>query len=74
MTVVPHPLYFSVASIEAKMKGRYFDRIEVNEAESQAVLNNLTDHDFQDAFKAWQKRWERCIWAEGDYFEGDGGQ
>jgi hypothetical protein len=40
----------------------------------KAVLNTLTDHDFQDAFKNWQKRWERCIHAEGDYFEGDGGQ
>jgi hypothetical protein len=47
------------------------------EAESQSVLNTLTEHDFQDAFKKWQKRWERrelCIRAEGDYFEGDGGQ
>jgi hypothetical protein len=22
----------------------------------------------------WQKRWKRCIRAEGDFFEGDGGQ
>jgi hypothetical protein len=29
---------------------------------------------FQDAFKIWQKLWERCISAEGNYFEGDGGQ
>jgi hypothetical protein len=42
------------------------------EAESQAVLNTLTEHDFQDAFKNWQKLWERCICAEGDYFEVDG--
>jgi hypothetical protein len=27
------------------------------EAESQAVLNTLTEHDFQDAFTKWQKRW-----------------
>jgi hypothetical protein len=46
----------------------------VTEAEAQAVLNTLTEHDFQEAFKKWQKRWERCIRAEGDYFEVDGGQ
>jgi hypothetical protein len=34
------------------------------EAESQAVLNILTEHDFQDAFKKWQKSWERCIRVE----------
>jgi hypothetical protein len=40
---------------------------------AQAVLNTLTEHHFQDAFMKWQKRWERCIRAEEDYFEGDGG-
>jgi hypothetical protein len=40
----------------------------------QAVLNTLTDRDFQDAFKIWQKCWEGCISAEWDYFEGEGGQ
>jgi hypothetical protein len=44
----------------------------VLEAESQAVVNTLTEHDFQDTFKKWQKLWKRCIRLEGDYFEGDG--
>jgi hypothetical protein len=43
-------------------------------AESHAVLNVLTERDFQDAFKKWQKHRERCIRAEGYYFKGDGGQ
>jgi hypothetical protein len=30
----------------------------VIEAESQAVLNTLTEKDFQDAFKKWHKYWE----------------
>jgi hypothetical protein len=30
-----------------KQIGRHFDTIEVIEAESQAVLNTLTKHDFQ---------------------------
>jgi hypothetical protein len=46
----------------------------VIEVDSQAVLNTLTEHNFQDAFKKWQKRWERGIWAEGDYFYGFGEQ
>jgi hypothetical protein len=41
---------------------------------TQAVLNTLTEHNFQDAFKKWQKRWEGWICVEGDYFKGDGGQ
>jgi hypothetical protein len=42
--------------------------IEVIEAESQAVLNTLTEHNFENAFKNCQKRWERCISVEEDYF------
>jgi hypothetical protein len=52
MTVVPHPSYFSVfPRLKIKLKGCHFDTTEVTEAESQAVLNTLTEHDFQDAFK-----------------------
>jgi hypothetical protein len=32
------------------------------------------EHDFPDAFKKWQKRWEQCIFSEGNYFEDDRGQ
>jgi hypothetical protein len=46
----------------------------VIEAESQALLYTLTEHDFQDAFKKWKKRWERCIHTEEGYFNVDGGQ
>jgi hypothetical protein len=34
-----------------KLKCRRIDTTEVIEAESQAELNTLTEHDFQDAFK-----------------------
>jgi hypothetical protein len=60
--------------LKIKLSGPHFDTIEVIETELQAVLNTLTEHDFQGAFKKWQKCWEWCIYAEGDYFEGNGGQ
>jgi hypothetical protein len=50
------------------------DTFEVIETECQAGLNTLTEHDFRDVFKKRMKRWDRCIRAERDYFEGDGGQ
>jgi hypothetical protein len=37
--------------LQLKLKVRQFDPTEVIEEESQAVLNTLTKHDFQDAFK-----------------------
>jgi hypothetical protein len=52
MTVDPHPPYISLfPRLKIKMKGRHFDTTEVIEAESQAVLNSLTEHDFQGAFR-----------------------
>jgi hypothetical protein len=41
----PHPQCFS---LEIKLTGRHFDTTEVIEAESQAVLNIITKHEFQD--------------------------
>jgi hypothetical protein len=47
--------------LKIKLKGPPFDTAEVFEAESQAVLNTLPEQNFQDAFKKWQKCWERCM-------------
>jgi hypothetical protein len=60
--------------LKIRLKGRHFDTTEVTEAELQAALNTLTEQDFQDTFKEWQKRWERNIRAEGGHFEGYGGE
>jgi len=81
MTVIPHPLYspdlapcdfFLFPKLKLRMKGRRFDTIEENEDESQRVLDTIPKRDFQGCFPAWQKRWDRCIRAKGEYFEGDG--
>jgi hypothetical protein len=64
----PTAVLFSVFPVQDGRKGRHFDTVEVTEAESQAVLNTFTEHDFQDAFQKWQKRWERRVPAEGDYY------
>ena len=82
MTVVPHPPYspdlapsdfFLFPKLKMKLKGRRFQTVEEIQAESQAVLNTLRENDFQECFKNWQRRWDRCQASEGDYFEGDAG-
>jgi hypothetical protein len=37
--------------LKIKLNDRHFDTTEVIEAESQAMLNTLTENDFWDAFK-----------------------
>jgi hypothetical protein len=60
--------------MKLKLNGRQFDTIEEFQAESPTVLNTLTVKYFQEAFKKWRRRWDRCLHAGGNYFEGDGGR
>jgi hypothetical protein len=60
--------------MKLKLKGRQFDGLEKIQRESQNVLGRLREQDFQDAFQQWQRRWDRCVAAQGDYFEGDASQ
>jgi len=56
--------------MKLQLKGRRFDRVEEIQQESQNVLGVLREHDFQQ----WQRRWNRCVAAQGDYFESDAAQ
>jgi len=58
--------------IKLRLKGRRFVSIEEIQAESQQVLNMLTPADFNECFQKWQNRRDRCVQAQGDYFEGHG--
>ena len=60
--------------MELKLKGRRFDTIEDIQVETQKVLDTLTENNLQDAFQKWRRRWDRCLHARGNYFEGEGGR
>jgi hypothetical protein len=77
MAVIPHPPYSSdlapcdfylFPKMKLKLKGRRFDAIEEIQAESQR------EKYYQEAFQKWWRRWEWCLHAGGNYFEGDGGR
>jgi hypothetical protein len=57
--------------LKVKLKVCHFNTIELIKAALWAVLNTITEHNFQDAFKKWQKLWGWCIHAEWGFFEGD---
>jgi hypothetical protein len=65
-TVIPHPPYSPDLapcdfSLFPQLKTYHFDTTEVIKAESQVVLNILTEHNFQDTFKSWQKCFKWCV-------------
>jgi hypothetical protein len=60
--------------MKLKLKRHRFDNTEEIHAEWQGVLATLTEKDFQEAFQKWSRRWNRCVDAGGNYFEGDDGR
>jgi hypothetical protein len=60
--------------MKLELKGRRFYGLEEIQWESQNVLGRLQEQDFQHAFQQWQRHWDRCVAAQGDYFEGDAAQ
>jgi hypothetical protein len=83
MAVIPHPPYspdlapcdfFPFPKMKLKLTGRRFDTAEEIQAESQRVLDILTEKDFQEAFQKWRRQWDRCLHAGRHYFEDDGGR
>jgi len=34
-------------------------------------LRAITKSDYQRCFRQWQEHWNKCIQAQGHYFEGD---
>jgi len=60
VTVIPHPPYspdlapcdfFLFPKMKLKLKGRRFNTTEEIQAETQKVLDTLTEKDFQEAFQ-----------------------
>jgi hypothetical protein len=60
--------------MKLRLKGRRFDTSEEIQAESLRVLDSLTEKKFQETFQKLRRRWNRCLYAGGNYFEGDGGR
>jgi len=59
--------------MKLRLKGRRFDTTEEIHAVTQEVIDTLTFENFRGCVKSWETRWDRCIHAQGGYFEGDGG-
>jgi hypothetical protein len=63
------PCRFSVSPIDDKIERPPFWHNWGDRGRIADGVENLTELDFQDAFKQWQKFWERRIRAKGDYLE-----
>jgi transposase len=79
-TVVTQPPYspdlvladfFLFPKLKCTLKGRRFDTFDEIQKNSTKELFAIPKEAFQKASQSWQKRWERCVASEENYFEGD---
>jgi len=79
LRMCPHPPYspdlapcdfWLFLKVKMTMKGKHFESIQDIEAATTAQLKTLTKEDFQNCFRKWQERWDKCVRSGGEYFEG----
>ena len=71
---VPHPPYspdHAPCDFRLFIKIKGYEIIEVMKEAVTKVLDTLTQEDFHVVFQKLLERYNKCIAAEGDYFEGD---
>ena len=54
-----------------KLRGCRYERIEEMKEAVTKIIDTLTQEDFHGAFQKLLERFNKCIVAGGDYFEGD---
>ena len=74
-TVPPSPYSPDLAPSDfclfSKLRGCRFETIAEMKKAVTKVIDTLTQEDFHGAFQKLLKRYNNCIAAGGDYFEGD---
>jgi len=80
ITLLPHPPYspdlalfdfFLFSKLKTHLKGHNFRTVENVQAAAMRALNNISSEDSLHYYEEWQQRWNRSIWSQGAYFEGD---
>ena len=57
--------------LKENLRGSRYETTEEMKEAVTRVINTLTQEDFLGAFQKLLKRYNKCIAAGGDYFEGD---
>ena len=76
INTVPQPLYSPDLApcnfwLFPKLRGCRYETIEEMKEAVTKVIDTLTQEDFDGAFQKLLERYNKCLEAGGDYFEGD---
>jgi len=61
--------FFLFPWLKSSLKGHHFGTAKNVQAAVTNALKEFPVQDFQASYDAWQNRWQRCIDAQGCYFE-----
>ena len=80
ITMLHHPPYsldlapcdfFLFPKLKGILKGTCFQGVKDVKTSMTRHLKTVTKEEFLQCFKVWSKRMEKCIKANGEYFEGN---
>ena len=57
--------------LKMALKGSRFESREEIMQNATAEMNTIPKEAFQKCFRQWKHRWDKCVEAQGAYFEGD---
>jgi len=63
--------FFLLPTMKTTLKGNRFATMQEVKTASQEALNNIKLQHFQRCFTQWEKRLDKCIASNGEYFDGD---
>ena len=63
--------FFLFPKLKGVIKGTRFEDVEAIKRAVTTELRGIPEESFQQCIEAWQRRMEKCIRLEGDYFEGE---
>lgn len=63
------PDFFLFPRLKSTLKGKHHGSVEAVQQAVTRELNSIPGEAFQQAYKDWKTRWQRCVDAEGAYFE-----
>ena len=80
ITVLEHPPYspdlapcdfFLFPKCKLVLREQYLGAVTTIKSETTSLLKGLREEEFQGYFQQWERRWDKCIVSNGEYFEGD---
>ncbi len=68
--LAPNDFWF-YGRLKKGLRGRVFPDLDALEAAVDHEIGQIPSHEYEECvLRAWPRRWARCLYRDGDYFEG----